>query len=123
MITFDSYAWMEYLNGTEKGEIARHYIEADGIIFTPTICLAEIKASLLRKQKPEKIIEKAITQISSRSMILPLDSEIALKAAEFKDKGLYLVDAIIYASALRHNTKLLSGNQHFKDYEHVEFLA
>jgi predicted nucleic acid-binding protein len=54
--------------------------------------------------------------------LVQLDNEIALKAAEFKHDGLYMVDAIVYATAIQHDTKLLTGDKHFKDYENVVFL-
>ena len=56
-------------------------------------------------------------------MFMPLDDEIALKAAEFKHKGFYLVDAIVYATALRNTTGLLTEDKHFKGYDNVIFLS
>jgi len=123
MITFDTYAWVEYLNGTDKGAVVQHYVESDDVIFTPTICLAELKARLMKEKRPEKQLKRAMDRVLKRSLLLPLDSEIALKAAEFKNAGLSLADAVIYASALRNATKLLTGDQHFSDYENVEFLG
>ena len=69
MITFDTYAWVEFFDGTKKGEVVKHYVESDEIIFTPTICLAEYKARLMRDGKAEKAISKALGTIMKRSML------------------------------------------------------
>ncbi|MBN2517532.1 MAG: type II toxin-antitoxin system VapC family toxin [Candidatus Altiarchaeota archaeon] len=123
MITFDTYAWVEYFQGSEKGEEAKQYIDSDGIIFTPTICLSEFKAKLLKEGISKSDQEKAINVILARSLLMPLDSDIALKAAEFKNEGLYLVDAVVYATAMRNKTQLLTGDKHFEGYDNVRFLG
>ncbi len=123
MITFDTYAWVEYLNGTEKGAIVRQHVESDNIVFTPTLCLAELKARLMKEKRPEKQLKKALDRVLKRSLLIPLDSEIALKAAELKHAGLSLADAVIYATAIRNATKLLTGDQHFRGYDGIEFLG
>ena len=40
-IVFDTYAWIEYLEGTKKGKIVNDYLENDEII-TPFIVLLEL---------------------------------------------------------------------------------
>ena len=123
MITFDTYAWIEYLEGSKKGRIVESYVADDDIIYTPTICLAELKAKLLRDKVPGDYQERSIETVMSRSVLVPLNEDIALNAAEFKNRGLYMMDAVVYATALINNTKLLSGDKHFEGYEQVEFLA
>ena len=122
MITFDTYAWIEYLMGSEKGKLVSHYVNSDDPIFTPTICLAELMAKFLRDGVPETNRKKSIERVRKRSMLMQLDDEIALKAAELKNEGLSLVDAIIYATALQNKTQLLTGDKHFEDYSDVVFL-
>ncbi|MBI2574490.1 PIN domain-containing protein, partial [Candidatus Woesearchaeota archaeon] len=44
-------------------------------------------------------------------------------AAEQRLKhGLYIVDALMYATALRFNSKLLTGDRHFQKLENAEFM-
>jgi len=123
MITFDTYAWVELLNGSEKGQVVKQYVDdPDNVIFTPTICLAELKVRMMKEARPEKAVKKALDKVFGRSMLMQLDSDIALKAADFKSEGLPLADAIIYATALRTNTKLLTGDKHFESMPSIQML-
>lgn len=122
MITFDTCAWIEYLNGTEKSASVRVYINGGDIIFTPTICLAELKAKMLSEKRSDAYIKKIVEFVLKRSLLMQLDSDIALKAAELKNSGLPLVDSVIYATALRNDTKLLTCDKHFREYENAEFI-
>ena len=122
MITFDTYAWIEYFEGSKKGKVAESYVTDEGIVYTPTICLAELKAKLLRDKVLAEKIEKILEIVMSRSVLVSLDGDIALNAAEFKKRGLYMMDAIVYATALFNNTYLLTGDKHFQGYDNIEFL-
>jgi len=122
MITFDTCAWIEYLNGTEKGATVRYYIDGGDIIFTPSICLAELKAKMLFEKRSDAYIKRIVESILKRSLLMQLDGDIALKAAELKNGGLPLVDSVIYATALRNSTNLLTCDKHFREYEKAEFL-
>ena len=122
MITFDTYAWIEYFMGSEKGRQVSHYVNSDDPIFTPTICLAELMVKFLRDGVPETNRKKTIERVRKRSMLMQLDDVIALKAAELKNEGLPLVDAVVYATALQNKTQLLTGDKHFESYPEVVFL-
>ena len=48
-VTFDSSAWIEYFAGSSKGKIVKEYIDENANIFTPSICLMEIKNKYIRE--------------------------------------------------------------------------
>lgn len=120
MIVFDSYAWIEYFIGSKKGIKVKEYVESDEEIVTPTVCLSEIYNSYLKEDiDPTKRIEF----ISTRSRLLVLNKEMAILSARLKyELKLYLIDAIVYASSNFLKAKLLTGDQHFKGLNDVEFL-
>ncbi|MEM2922229.1 MAG: PIN domain-containing protein [Candidatus Bathyarchaeia archaeon] len=61
--------------------------------------------------------------IRERSFITPLDTEIALLAAEIKQKHrLHTVDALIYATCQYKRLTLVTGDTHFKGLPDVEFI-
>jgi predicted nucleic acid-binding protein len=61
--------------------------------------------------------------IIERSFIIPLDTEIALEAAEIKQKyKLHTVDAIIYATSQHKRLTLVTGDAHFKGLPNVEII-
>ena len=120
MIVFDTYAWIEYFIGSEKGRIAKKYVDSDEEIGISSLCLAEIK---VKYEKEGRDPSEKIKFILSRSRIIAVNAEIALLAAEQKVKqGLYLIDAVMYATAINSNAKLLSGDKHFQKLDRVELL-
>ena len=121
MIVFDSYAWIEYFAGSEKGKVVNEIIESNEEILTPSICVAEIKRKYLREKKEH---ESRIKFIVNRSKIIKIDFNISSIAAELSNEnGLYLIDAIVYACAISVKTDLLTGDQHFKGLKNIRFLG
>ena len=60
----------------------------------------------------------------SRCYLIPVDEEIAIKGARWfmheRDWG--LGDALIYATAIIEDAKVLTGDPHFKGLKYVIFL-
>jgi len=119
-VTFDSSAWIEYFAGTGIGIKVKEFLENNELIYTPSICLLEIKNKYLRENKKWK---KRIDFITDRSIIIDLDSEISLLGADIKNKhSLYSIDAIIYSSAQKHKSQLLTLDKHFQELQAVIML-
>ena len=120
-ITFDSWAWIEYLAGTGLGLSIKNYVNSDEQIYTPSVCLMEIKTKCIHEGKP---FEDYIKFIEERSSIIDIDKGISLEAATLKaSEGLPSLDAIIYACAKKIKTNLLTGDHHFKGKKDVKFLG
>jgi predicted nucleic acid-binding protein len=120
MKVFDSFAWVEYFAGSKRGLKVKEIVEDSEIIYTPAICLTEIKAKYLREGRdPEDRLEF----IEDRSLVLPIDREIALKAGEFKvSLKLHTADALIYAIAVTRGCEVVTGDPHFEGLENVIML-
>jgi hypothetical protein len=54
MKLLDSFAWIEYFIGSERGAKVRNYIESGEPIYVPSICLIEIKSRYLRGERSYK---------------------------------------------------------------------
>jgi len=120
MKALDSFAWIEYFIGSERGAKARGYIEGYEPLYTPSICLTEIKSRYLREQKDPTT---RIDLIAERSLIISIDKEVALLAADIRRKyKLHAIDAIVYAAAQHKGLTLVTGDQHFKDLPQVEMI-
>jgi predicted nucleic acid-binding protein len=120
MKVLDSFAWIEYFMGSERGAKVRRYIEGEYPLYTPSICLTEIKSRYLREQKD---CTPRINFIVERSFILSLDENIALLAADIKQNHkLHTIDAIIYATALHKKLTLVTGDEHFRNLPNVEMI-
>ena len=118
-VIIDSYAWIEYFNGTQKGAKARKIIESTSSkLYTVDVCLAEIKFWALSENKD---FQKLLSIILSNSTIMNTNSDDWLKAADIKfekrkhSKNFGLVDAIIISKSLDVRSMILTGDKHFGD--------
>ncbi len=119
-VTFDSSAWIEYFAGSKKGKTVREILSSKEHIFTPSICLMEIKSKYVREGHE---FQDQIDFISNVSSIIDITNEIALIGAEMKTKyKLYTIDAIIYAASQLQKSSLLTCDHHFKDLKNVMLL-
>ena len=119
-VTVDSYAWVEYFSGSQKGGRVRELVDGSEQIFSPALSLAEIKSKYMRENKP---FGDRMEFIMFRSSVVDVSAAIALLAADLMHReGLHLADAVMYATALHANTKLLTGDKHLKGKENVVFL-
>ena len=120
MKVLDSFAWIEYLKGSERGAAVKSYVDGGEPLYTPSICLTEIKTRYLRDQKDPV---PSLSFIIERSFIIPLSQDIALRAADERQKaGLHTVDAIVYATGLQRKVAVVTGDQHFKNLSGVELI-
>jgi predicted nucleic acid-binding protein len=120
MRLLDSFAWIEYFMGSERGAKVKDYVEGDGPLYTPSICLTEIKSRYLREKKDPT---SRIDLITERSFIIPLNKEVALSAADIKQRhNLHTIDSMIYATSQHRGLVLVTGDQHFRDLPNVEII-
>ena len=114
----DTYAWISYFEGRKEFKDAIEENE----LYTPSIVLAEVSRILTRKKVPREKGVEILSFIKERSLILSLDATNAVEAGETAEReGLHLIDGIIY-SYVDENTRLLTGDEHFKDKPFVDFI-
>jgi len=120
MRLLDSFAWIEYFMGSRRGLKVKDYIEGNEPLYIPSICLTEVKSRYLKEGRDPTA---RINTITERSLIVPLSIEIALLAADVKQRyRLHTIDAIVYATSQHRNLTLVTGDQHFKDLPNVEMI-
>jgi predicted nucleic acid-binding protein len=115
----DTFAWIEYFAGSEKGERAKQYVES-GEAVTPSIVVAE----LVDKYERERIDPKErLGFIRAKSSVSPLDDAIAETAGSIsaerrsKVRGWGLVDSVVLATARSMGAKVVTGDEHFRDLD------
>jgi predicted nucleic acid-binding protein len=73
----------------------------------------------------KKQMDRMIETIRSRSLLVPVDLDIARIAGavrrDMKEGG--IADAIIYATALRSRAKVVTGDPHFRGMPDVIFVG
>ena|SRR3989344_8735893 len=122
-LIFDTYAWIEYFIGSKKGEVVKSYF--DNEILTPTLVLMELS---YRFDQEGWDFKKFLNFIKSKSTIMGINEDTILEFGKFynllkkKEKSISFVDTLIFTLAKLENTKILTGDLHFKEFENVEFL-
>lgn len=121
----DSYAWIEYLDGTQKGQKVKELLIKENEIFTLVLTLTEIISQAKRK---EIDVEGIYTAILNNSKIIDITSETAKSAGilhaetrkKIKDFG--LVDSLLVITAKRIDAKMVTGDEHFKNFKNIIFI-
>jgi len=121
----DSYAWIELFLGGEKGRNVKRLIGDADEVRTPDIVLAEVARKYLREEVDETRIRERLETIRSASSIVPIDNavafqagkaflELAEKAKKERGKSPGLFDAIVLATARVYDSRIITGDEHFK---------
>jgi toxin FitB len=119
----DSWSWVEYWKGGRHADQATKYIEGSETAIASTINLAEVYHWVLRDYDEKKAREKADT-LRKRCYIIPVDEQIAVDSARFKNSlKLALADSIILATARTRNAKVLTGDPDFKGLPDTLFIG
>jgi predicted nucleic acid-binding protein len=125
-IVIDTYAWIELLIGSEKGQKVKELIENAEEVFTPGAVLAETARKFLREGTDEETINAWLEIITSASVITQIDSATAIEASKCqleltkkakiaKQNTPSLFDAIVQATAKINQCKIVTGDEHFKN--------
>lgn len=121
MVLVDTSAWIEWLIGSLTGEKIAEQIPEQAEWLVPTMVQLELVKWLTREvdeDKADQVI--AFTQVCS---VVPLDTEIALGAAEAcREHKLATADAIIFATARAQGAALLTCDTHFEGLPGVTLI-
>ncbi|MBI4981186.1 type II toxin-antitoxin system VapC family toxin [Candidatus Woesearchaeota archaeon] len=123
-LIIDSWAWIEYFKGSAFGKKAKEYIESGKEILVSAINVSEIYRFLLRWCKSDTEVEKYINFVLKTAFVIPVDVNIAIKAAKLKhEKKFGLADAIVLVTAREHNGVVVSGDDDFEKEGDVIFIG
>ena len=114
--------------GGQAGRKVKEIIdnEADEKL-TPSICLAETYAKILKTEDKEKA-ELRRAFIKSRSALIPLDEDLAVEAAKTdvamkkKVQNWGLADSIVLSTARDRKGKVVTGDPHFKELDDAHMI-
>lgn len=121
MILVDTSAWIEWLIDSATGSKLSGELPDQADWLVPTMVQLELAKWLTREvgeDKADQVI--AFTQVCQ---VVPLDTEIALAAAEAcREHKLATADAIIFATARVHGASLLTCDAHFEGLPDVTLI-
>jgi predicted nucleic acid-binding protein len=112
LILVDSSGWIEYLAARPKADLFAPYIEGSEPLVSSAIQIYEVYKVVRRDLNEERAIE-AVSALRMTT-IEPLVESLALEAADVAlEHGLAMADAIIFATAARHNAQIVTGDVDF----------
>ncbi len=122
MVLIDTSAFIEWLIGSTTGEEVEAHLPEQSDWLVPTMVQLELAKWLTREvgeDKADQVI--AFTQVCQ---VVPLDTEIALAAAEAcREHKLATADAIIFATAQKHEAQLVTCDAHFDGLPGVTLIG
>ncbi len=130
----DSFAWIEFLAGSEKEGPVREILAGSEAVVTPDIVLAEVARKLSRDGVSRAVVRRKVADISTLSQVNPISLEVAVGVYEAdlelrsnaKSRGLSnpgLSDAVILATARILHGKVLTGDPHFRGVPETTWLG
>lgn len=121
MIVVDTSAWIEWLLDTPVAASLRPYLPGPDEWVVPTIVQLEL-AKWMGREGADEVADRVIA-LTQMSKVVPLITETALEAAELsRSHRLPTADAIIYATALALQCRLLTCDAHFADLDGVVLI-
>lgn len=122
----DTYAWVEYFIGSKKGEtLKKLFLDEENVFLTVECCLAEVNSWCIKNNQD---FDTFLKLIKSNSRILIVTERNWIDSAEerFKQrksqKDFGLIDSVILVKQRDYNSKIISGDSHFKKLNNVIFL-
>lgn len=123
----DTYAWVEYFIGSDKGEVVRKLLENDNnIIITPECVLAELKGWAIRENIDFEELYQIVRKVSDIQCLTTNDwLNAAFIRSEMRKtmKDFGMMDALIAAQQKRFDCKVVSGDPHFEYIKNTIFLS
>jgi len=123
----DSWAWIEYFIGSEKGLILKKLLDNKNHKFITMECtISELKSYCLRTNND---FSKMHNTLKRNSIILPVLKEHWLNAAEIRHeirkmiKDFGLIDSILVSKQNELKCKIVSGDKHFKGMKNVIYIG
>ena len=124
-ILIDSSAWIEYLEGSSKGEKVREILSDSNEVFVLTLMIAEVVSKVKRKGMD---VDLAFNAITKNAKTLEISQEAAKEAGllhadmrkKIKDFG--LMDALILIAARKLKASILTSDSHFKNFKECIFI-
>ena len=117
----DTSAWIEWLTGSAIGKSLGDAFPAKAQCVVPTIVQLELSKWLVRELGEEQA--DTVIAYTQKCIVVPLDTEIALLAAELhREFKLATADAIVYATARQQGADLLTCDAYFETLPGVAYF-
>ena len=124
-LVIDSWAWIEYLSGSEKGRKAANAMAEASELWTSSASVAEIVSKYRRASSDEAPAVRAVTTLSKIG-VPTLDDAIEAgrihAELEPRSRNFGFADSFVLQLARRKGAKVLTGDSDFRGMEEAQLL-
>lgn len=123
----DTFAWIEYFEGSAKGARVRAALDEVGVAYTSPMVLAELTSKYTRAHGAEDARQR-VEHVVKNCVVIDHTLDIGVAAgsihAALKPKvdGIGLADCFIIAAARSKGTRVLTGDPHFRGVPDADVL-
>lgn len=124
-VVIDSYAWIEYLDGSAKGKRVKDILGSENECYTLPLTISEV---ISRAERTNKDVDIAYEIMTNNSKIVNLDASTSKEAGLFhahirkKIHDFGIVDAFIFIVACKLGAKIITGDLHFKGFKEAVMI-
>jgi len=121
MVVVDSSGWIEvFADGPLADRFLPHLTDLPQVV-TPVVVLYEVYR-VLRQRVGEEVALRAVAEMDE-TRPAAMDETTALMAADYSlEHGLPMADALIYATARRAKSDLVTADTHFRGLKGVVII-
>src|SRR3989344_5719413 len=123
----DTYAWVEYINGSNKANVLRNlFPNPNSKFITMECCVSELAGFCLKK---DVNFGKILKVVKANSVVLPVLTKTWIEAAKIRFElrkeiqHFGLIDAILVSKQRELKCKIISGDTHFKGLKNVVYIG
>jgi predicted nucleic acid-binding protein len=122
-IIVDSSGWVEYLGAGPKADGFAVYLESQAVLLLPSIVVYEVHKKIYRERGKGLADEFVSQAFGFGERLIPLTLELSLLASKASlEEHLPMADAIIYATARKHQAQLITSDTHFAQLPGVTII-
>lgn len=117
----DTCGWIEWLTDGTLADKYAPFLKNSKNLLVPTLVQYELFKWVCRERDEAAAYE--VIALTQRSEVISIDTPLALFGAEVsREYRLAMADALVYATALQHNAKVVTSDHHFSSLAHVEYF-
>lgn len=121
-ILVDTCGWIEWLIDGKFSHVFGEYLEKSKHLVVPVIVQYELFKWVCRERDESTAYD--VISLTQKGEIVAVDTPLALLAAEVSAQHqLAMADAVVYATALQCDAKVITIDKHFASLPNVEYLS
>jgi len=123
----DTFAWIEYFEGSAKGAKVRAALDEAEVAYTSPMVLAELTSKYTRTSG-EDDARRRVEHVLRHCVLIEHTAELGVEAGTIhatlkpKVEGIGLADCFILAAARTRRARVLTGDPRFRDVPDADVL-